>query len=58
MWEEGWRQGWEQGPVRALKRHDGYELKLYASKDFPGDLVPKTPCSQHRWPGLDPWSGN
>lgn len=35
MWAEGWWQGWEQGTVTALKRHDGYELKLYASKDFP-----------------------
>ena len=27
-------------------------------KDFPGGPVVKTPCSQCRGPGFDPWSGN
>ena len=26
--------------------------------DFPGGPVAKTPCSQCRGPGFDPWSGN
>ena len=26
--------------------------------DFPGGPVAKTPCSQRRGPGFDPWSGN
>ena len=26
--------------------------------DFPSGLVAKTPCSQCRGPGFDPWSGN
>ena len=26
--------------------------------EFPGGPVGKTPCSQFRGPGLDPWSGN
>ena len=30
----------------------------YSIWDFPGDPVAKTPCSQYRRPGLDPWSGN
>ena len=25
---------------------------------FPGGPVGKTPCSQRRGPGFDPWSGN
>ena len=28
------------------------------SWDFPGGPVARTPCSQCRGPGLDPWSGN
>ena len=28
------------------------------SRDFPGDPVAKTPCSECRGPGFDPWSGN
>ena len=27
-------------------------------RDFPGGPVGKTPCSQCRGPGFDPWSGN
>ena len=27
-------------------------------KDFPGGPVAKTPQSQFRGPGFDPWSGN
>ena len=27
------------------------------NRDFPGGPVAKTPCSQCRGPGLDPWSG-
>ena len=27
-------------------------------RDFPGGAVVKTPCSQCRGPGFDPWSGN
>ena len=26
--------------------------------DFPGGPVAKSLCSQCRWPGFDPWSGN
>ena len=26
--------------------------------DFPGGPVAKTPCSQYRGPGFNPWSGN
>ena len=26
-------------------------------RDFPGGPVVKTPCSQCRGPGFDPWSG-
>ena len=28
------------------------------SGDLPGGTVVKTPCSQGRGPGFDPWSGN
>ena len=31
--------------------------KLF-SRDFPGGAVVKTPCSQCRGPGFNPWSGN
>ena len=27
-------------------------------RDFPGGAVVRTPCSQCREPGFDPWSGN
>ena len=27
-------------------------------RDFPGGPVAKTPCSQSKGPGFDPWSGN
>ena len=27
-------------------------------RDFPSGTVDKTPCSQCRGPGFDPWSGN
>ena len=29
-----------------------------ADGDFPGSPVAKTPCSQCRGPGFDPWPGN
>ena len=29
-----------------------------SSRDFPGGPVAKSPCSQNRDPGFDPWSGN
>ena len=32
--------------------------QLKESRDFPADSVAKTPCSQCRGPGFDPWSGN
>ena len=34
-------------------------ITLFKSNgDFPGGAVGKTPGSQHRRPGFDPWSGN
>ena len=33
-------------------------LSEHSSWDFPGGPVAKTPCSQCRGPGFDPWSGN
>ena len=30
----------------------------YGSRDLPGGPVAKTPCSQCRGPGFNPWSGN
>ena len=33
-------------------------LEIIHSGDFPGGPVGKTPCSQCRGPGFDPWSGN
>ena len=30
----------------------------FVTGDFPGGPVGKTPCSQCRGPGFDPWSGN
>ena len=27
-------------------------------RDFPGGPMVKTPCTQFRGPGFDPWSGN
>ena len=33
-------------------------LKVGQAGDCPGGAVVKTPCSQCREPGLDPWSGN
>ena len=35
--------------VSMFKRNEG---------DFPGGTVDKTPCSQCRGPGFDPWSRN
>ena len=35
---------------------DNYSKML--SRYFSGDAVDKTPCSQCRGPGFDPWSGN
>ena len=32
--------------------------KENASRDFPGGPVAKTPCSQCRGSGFNPWSGN
>ena len=31
---------------------------LKKPRDFPAGTVVKTPCSQCRGPGFDPWSGN
>ena len=36
----------------------GIKKKKKRYKDFPGGPVGKTPCSQCRGPGFDPWSGN
>ena len=33
------------------------KLRAYA-RDFPDGPVAKTPCSQCRGPGFNPWSGN
>ena len=33
-------------------------LKNKRLQDFPGGPLPKTPCSQCRGPGFDPWPGN
>ena len=33
-------------------------FKKYSLGDFPGGTVAKTPCSQCRGPGFDPWPGN
>ena len=32
--------------------------RYWAPWDFPGGPVVRTPCSQCRGPGFDPWSGN
>ena len=32
-------------------------LKKHCGRDFPGGPVAKSPCSQYRGPGFDPWSG-
>ena len=34
------------------------KIKKIIPGDFPGVVVVKTPCSQCRGPGFDPWSGN
>ena len=34
------------------------DIKKAGFGDFPGGAVVKTPCSQYRGPGFDPWSGN
>ena len=34
------------------------EVQDLYTRDFPGGPVGKTPCSQCRGPGFDPWSGN
>ena len=34
------------------------EIRIFYFRDFPGGAVVKTPCSQCRGPGFDPWSGN
>jgi len=37
----------------------GYQCyKKGSSRDFPGGSVAKTPHSQYRGPGFNPWSGN
>ena len=33
-------------------------IKKKTSGDFPGGTADKTPCSQCRGPGFNPWSGN
>ena len=33
-------------------------LKKKKPRDYPDGPVAKTPCSQSREPGFDPWSGN
>ena len=37
---------------------DNAGLIKWVSWDFPGGAVLKTPCSQCRGPGFDPWLGN
>ena len=44
---------WECGLVQALQRTVGQFL-LKLNRDFLGDAVDKTPCSQCRGPGFDP----
>ena len=40
-----------------VERAKELELGL-EPRDFCGSLVAKTPCSQCRGPGCNPWSGN
>ena len=37
---------------------DSLKSRREWARDFPGGRVAKTPCSQCRGPGFDPWSGN
>ena len=43
----------------AISRNQGVStVEIKMARDFPGGAVGKTPCSQCRGPGFDPWSGN
>ena len=48
-------------PGRGTRAHMA-QLKILhnnvQTEDFPGGPVAKTPCSQCRGPGFDPWLGN
>ena len=41
-----------------IGKGENFAYKNISSGDFPGGPVGKTPCSQCRGPGFDPWSGN
>ena len=42
----------------AINLQNFFILENWNSRDFPGGPVAKTPRSQCRGPGFDPWSGN
>ena len=52
-------EGWGEGIVRefAIDMYTLLYLK-WITRDFPGGAVVKTPRSQCRGPGFNPWSGN
>ena len=47
-----------QNGVATFEKTKGRTYKKKTSGDFPGGPAVKTPCSQCRGPGFDPWSGN
>ena len=60
--KEGREGGREGGRHLATVEHKPIQQGMPQAKDhlgdFPGGAVGKTPCSQCRGPGLNPWSGN
>ena len=60
MWEKWGSENLNYLPMIIRMVEVGFKTKKCAiySRDFLGDLVAKTLCSQCRGPRFDPWSGN
>ena len=56
---KGKRKVLEEGAGKErYKETKEHEIKDCESRNFPGVLVTKTPCSQYTGPRFNPWSGN